>query len=242
MVNAAFSEKVGRGSSPMQVTDVSGATGVCPRCSSFSFCKPREFSNKAWHALRVWHEVEEKLEKQPICSDCYIELREILIDRADEVEIAFTMKPEPLPVIKIVKRPVIEEEEEPVIVAVKVSPKKAPAQPMPAKPVAPTAKSKSLLTKVTDRVKNVMTSKSKIETKAKAPAAKAKIVIKEKSKPVPKAVAKKAAKKPLPVAKKKKTAVKTAVKAKTQAKKKLAKAPSKSAGKKTAKKVAKKKK
>jgi hypothetical protein len=101
MVDVGFTQISEKGTATLFSTDVNGATGVCPRCDNESFCKPRDFSSKAWQALLVWHEVENSLKNQALCNDCYLELREILIDRADEVELAATQEPEPLTIVKI---------------------------------------------------------------------------------------------------------------------------------------------
>lgn len=133
MVVAGFSQKADQGNPSMHSSDLAGSTGVCSRCSNLTFCKPREFSAKAWHALKVWHEVDEKLGSHeqaiPICNDCYLELREILIDRADEVEYAATLTPEPLPAAKPIRK-VLTDDDEPVPAALSkntVASKKKPA-------------------------------------------------------------------------------------------------------------------
>lgn len=57
----------------------------CPRCGVEAKLKARSFSDQAVAALVVWEELEKSVVDQPICGPCYDELREILIDRSDEV-------------------------------------------------------------------------------------------------------------------------------------------------------------
>lgn len=57
----------------------------CPRCGSGQHCRDRTFSNTALAALVVWGELEKSLVGKPICEECYSDLREVLVDRSDEV-------------------------------------------------------------------------------------------------------------------------------------------------------------
>ena len=57
----------------------------CTNCSITAKCRRRDFSEQAWSVLLVWGEVDASVVDEPICDDCYKELREILIDRADEI-------------------------------------------------------------------------------------------------------------------------------------------------------------
>jgi len=57
----------------------------CAHCSNDIRCRRRDFSEQAWAALVVWGEVERNTVDQPVCDDCYSDLRDILIDRADEM-------------------------------------------------------------------------------------------------------------------------------------------------------------
>ncbi len=57
----------------------------CARCSSDSNLRLREFSDQAFAALLVWEEIGSNAIGNPICEDCYAELREVLIDRASEL-------------------------------------------------------------------------------------------------------------------------------------------------------------
>lgn len=58
---------------------------TCPRCELETKVRHRPFSDQALSALLVWHEINEAAVGQPICESCYDELREILIDRAEEI-------------------------------------------------------------------------------------------------------------------------------------------------------------
>ena len=59
---------------------------ICSNCETESKCRRRDFSEQAWTVLVLWHEVQATAVDRPICEDCYNELREVLIDRADEIE------------------------------------------------------------------------------------------------------------------------------------------------------------
>ena len=65
----------------------------CPRCLEEGTLRLRNFSDQALAALLVWGEIEEPCVKAPICSTCYEELRDVLIDRAGELESASKMTP-----------------------------------------------------------------------------------------------------------------------------------------------------
>lgn len=58
---------------------------VCPRCGIEAKLKRRAFSDQALAALVVWEELDRELVGEAVCHDCYRELREILIDRSDEL-------------------------------------------------------------------------------------------------------------------------------------------------------------
>ncbi|WP_132323250.1 hypothetical protein [Pseudobacteriovorax antillogorgiicola] len=47
--------------------------------------KKRPFGEQAIAALVVWGELDQRLVDQPICEDCYEELRETLIERESEI-------------------------------------------------------------------------------------------------------------------------------------------------------------
>ena len=61
---------------------------TCKNCGSRAKCHRREFSRQAWTALLLWEEVSAEAIRQPLCEDCYTEMRETLIDRNSEVELA----------------------------------------------------------------------------------------------------------------------------------------------------------
>jgi hypothetical protein len=61
---------------------------TCGNCETDTKCRRRDFSEQAWSVLVLWAEVATSAVDQPICDDCYNELREVLIDRADEIEAA----------------------------------------------------------------------------------------------------------------------------------------------------------
>lgn len=69
-------------SSPATMT----TTVSCANCGETSRCRRRQFSEQAWTVLLLWNEISPSVVDRPICSDCYEELREILIERTDEVE------------------------------------------------------------------------------------------------------------------------------------------------------------
>ena len=59
---------------------------ICSNCETETKCRRRDFSEQAWAVLVLWHEVQATAVDRPICEHCYNELREVLIDRADEIE------------------------------------------------------------------------------------------------------------------------------------------------------------
>ncbi|MES2746308.1 MAG: hypothetical protein V4655_12830 [Bdellovibrionota bacterium] len=58
----------------------------CPRCSNTTRLAKRTFSDQALAALVVWKDLSEKLIDEPICEDCYEELRDVLIERIEDVK------------------------------------------------------------------------------------------------------------------------------------------------------------
>ena len=68
---------------------------ACAHCSTDARCRRREFSEQAWSVLALWNQVQKPVVDQAICEDCYDELREVLIDRADEIEAALSAPPAP---------------------------------------------------------------------------------------------------------------------------------------------------
>ena len=61
---------------------------VCSNCGEETKCRRRDFSEQAWTVLVLWNEVQTAAVDQPICDHCYDELREVLIDRAEDIEAA----------------------------------------------------------------------------------------------------------------------------------------------------------
>ena len=57
----------------------------CPRCGEEAKVQKRLFSDVALSALITWGDLEEELVDSAICEDCYKELRDVLIDNADEL-------------------------------------------------------------------------------------------------------------------------------------------------------------
>ncbi len=57
----------------------------CNHCGADEKAKKREISVTAWQALVDWQEVSKETVDKAICQSCYNELREILIERADEI-------------------------------------------------------------------------------------------------------------------------------------------------------------
>ena len=58
----------------------------CHHCGTKVTVRKRQFSDRAWSALVDWGEVRSETMGKALCDDCYVELREILIDRTHEME------------------------------------------------------------------------------------------------------------------------------------------------------------
>ena len=138
----------------------------CPRCHEDARLRLREFSDQAAAALLVWEELSKKDLGQPICDACYEELRDVLIDRASELEEA-------------AKQPIPEPKEEKVVVSqVKTT---ATAKAKPASKVKQVAKAKTASKPKAVAKKKAakpVAKKAKAKTAAKAKKAKAKKKIK----------------------------------------------------------------
>ena len=65
---------------------VSSKNVFCRCCGIDSHCRRRTFSEQAWSALLSWGEATVEAIDQPICNTCYQEMREILMERSDEIE------------------------------------------------------------------------------------------------------------------------------------------------------------
>lgn len=57
----------------------------CPRCDEESRLRAREFSDQATSALISWGEIIPTDIGLPVCDECYTDLREVLIDRVEEL-------------------------------------------------------------------------------------------------------------------------------------------------------------
>lgn len=57
----------------------------CPCCDEHMRLRTREFSDQAMSALIAWGEIDAKKIGLPLCDDCYEEMREVLIDRVDDL-------------------------------------------------------------------------------------------------------------------------------------------------------------
>lgn len=68
------------------VSDVMNASHAeCPRCGVETKLRVRSFSDQATAALIAWGELVSEHVAEPLCENCYGELREVLIDRAEEL-------------------------------------------------------------------------------------------------------------------------------------------------------------
>lgn len=74
---------------------VSALQGDCPRCGELARLRARSFSDQAMAALVAWDEVGEAAVSAPLCDMCYEELRDILIDRQEELNAGTTASPQP---------------------------------------------------------------------------------------------------------------------------------------------------
>ena len=57
----------------------------CAACCGQSKSVRREFSDQAVSALVLWGEIESNHVDQPLCNDCYFNLRDVLIERAGDI-------------------------------------------------------------------------------------------------------------------------------------------------------------
>ena len=58
----------------------------CACCHGDIRSLKREFSSQAWAALVAWQEISIHVVDQSVCDDCYLNLRDTLIERADELK------------------------------------------------------------------------------------------------------------------------------------------------------------
>lgn len=58
----------------------------CPRCEMNARLAKRSFSEQAISALVTWGDMDARLIGQDICDPCYAELRDILIERSEDLK------------------------------------------------------------------------------------------------------------------------------------------------------------
>ena len=58
----------------------------CANCGESVLSRKRTFSAQAWTALLLWNEITPSAIDQTICDLCYEEMRDILMDRTEDVE------------------------------------------------------------------------------------------------------------------------------------------------------------
>ena len=58
----------------------------CACCYGEIRSSKRDFSDQAWAALVDWQEISSSVVDQSICDDCYLNLRDTLIERANELK------------------------------------------------------------------------------------------------------------------------------------------------------------
>jgi len=59
---------------------------TCPVCKETKQLRKRLFSLSAQKALLDWNEIPEEALTKGMCNSCYLECRDILVDRCDELE------------------------------------------------------------------------------------------------------------------------------------------------------------
>ncbi len=65
---------------------MSGKIQDCPRCGNAARLEKRPFSDQALAALIIWGDMEQSLIGQSICEECYTEMRDILIERGEDIK------------------------------------------------------------------------------------------------------------------------------------------------------------
>jgi bacterioferritin-associated ferredoxin len=65
---------------------MSGKLQDCPRCGNAARLEKRPFSDQALAALITWGDMERTLIGQAICEECYSEMRDILIERGEDIK------------------------------------------------------------------------------------------------------------------------------------------------------------
>ena len=56
----------------------------CSHCLSSAKSVQREISAQTWSALIFWNEVDSATVDKPLCSQCYRDIRDLLIERSNE--------------------------------------------------------------------------------------------------------------------------------------------------------------
>ena len=77
----------------------------------------RDFNPQIWSLLVSWQEVDKSVVGQPLCETCYRDLREMLIDRSVEMEVALTTGILPPPSKKKMHQPAVAQKAAPVAAA-----------------------------------------------------------------------------------------------------------------------------
>lgn len=95
-----------RSNPPVASALVEGSTftSSCANCHEDAKCRRRDFSEQAWSVLLMWNEVQRSAVDQAICEVCYEELRDVLIDRSEEIELVLS-KPAQKPAATAEERP-----------------------------------------------------------------------------------------------------------------------------------------
>jgi hypothetical protein len=103
---------------------------TCGNCSDDQRkTRYRDFNPQIWSLLVQWREVDDSAVGRPLCEPCYQELRELLIDRSEEMEIAITTGVVNVEPEIIVRKPMPKVAAQVAKVAPKAMPAKAAAVP-----------------------------------------------------------------------------------------------------------------
>ncbi len=74
---------------------MSTKTPGCPRCGMNARLQKRTFSDQALKALIAWGDLDAKLKEEGVCDSCYGELRDVLIERSEDLK-QFPESPRPM--------------------------------------------------------------------------------------------------------------------------------------------------
>ncbi|MGE0174864.1 MAG: hypothetical protein AB7T49_18880 [Oligoflexales bacterium] len=148
---------------------------TCGNCSDESRkTRYRDFNPQIWSLLVQWREVDDGVVGRPLCDPCYQELRELLIDRSEEMEIAITTGVVNVEPEVVVRKPLPK-------VAASAASKAAPKM-MAAKAPAPKA---AVAQKKAPAKKAAPAPKAKPKAKPAVAKSAAKSAAKKKAKPAP---------------------------------------------------------